>query len=322
MKQFLAINHHENACVGSQKFANHLINYLYNKMLANAGDVDIDKLIQFYLVYLTNWNEAYVNWRDSLNFQMSTTAEMELLDIELTDTKAPEWVVKIWSIYAQGTPKATALLPHARKPIITGSAIEKISGMNTLIKGIGTDLSLKLVKDDITAFVTNYTTKSQQHAAAMKTHKDLSKDQEALRLITTAAMLHCEGGLTEKYWQTPEKVDLYFDISAMRRRQSSTTKDDAYPVELLPSEIKLIGLDYTFKDIWEVANDGEKDACIFFGKTSTITVIPAIKFVIPAGGSLQIDLSTLDAEMRFAYAANLSAEDEGTMTIVLLTKPA
>jgi hypothetical protein len=318
MKQFLANNSHRSACKGSQKFANHLANYLYNKLLADTGDPEIAAIITFYLVYLNAWNESYVKWHNALNFQMSTTDQMEILDDILIKTKAPEWAGKIWGVYFQGTPKATALLPHGRKALITGSALDKIAGMNTLIAGIGTDSSLAAVKTDLETFVATYTSTSQQHQAAMKDYKELSKDQEQLRLTTTAAMLRCEGSLTEKYWETSEKVDLFFDISAMRRRQGESQPGAPLLIELLPSEIKLIDIDYTFKDIWEVTNNSDKDACVFFGKTSTITTIPDIKFVIPAGGSLQIDLSTLADDMRFAYAANLSNEDEGELEFVVL----
>lgn len=318
MKQLLAINRHNNACKGSQKFANHLINYLYNKLLANAGETDIDDIIAFYIIYLQDWNENYVKWRDALNFQMSTTDQMEILDNTLIKTKAPEWIGKIWGVYAQGTPKATALLPHGRKAFTTGSAINRIAGMNTLITGIGTDASLAAVKTDITNFVTTYTGTSQQHQAAMKDLKDRSKNQEKLRLKTTSAMLRCEGSLTVKFWEDAEKVDLFYDISSMRQRHSKTNQNAPLSVPLLPREVKLINIDYTFKDIWEVYNNGDKDACVFFGRSSSIFDIPDNKIVIPAGESVQIDLSTLAYDMRFAYAANLSAEDDGELVFVLL----
>jgi hypothetical protein len=319
MKQMLAKNHHRNACRGNQKFANHLANYLYNKLLADTGDPEIASIITFYLVYLTAWNEGYVKWRNALNFQMSTTDEMEILDNTLIKTKAPEWVGKIWGVYAQGTPKATALLPHGRQAIITGSYQDKISGMNTLIQGIGTDSDLLAVKTDLQSFVGTYTTTFQQHEAAMKDYKDLAKDQELLRLQVTAAMLRCEGSLTEKYWESPEKVDLYFDISAMRRRQSESKPEDPLLIELLPSEIKLIDVDYNFEEILQFTNTGIKDACVFFGNTSTITEIPDNKTVISTGQTVKIDLSTLPHDMRFAYAANLSAEDAGELSMKVLT---
>jgi hypothetical protein len=120
MKNCFGVNHHANATIGSQKFANHLIDYLYNKLLANETDPEIAAIIAVYVVYVNNWNLAYAQWHDALNFQMSTTVEMEIWDENLIKTKAPEWAGKIWGVYAQGTPKATALLPHGRHDLITG----------------------------------------------------------------------------------------------------------------------------------------------------------------------------------------------------------
>jgi hypothetical protein len=320
MKQYLAINHHENVSRGSQKFANHLINYCYNKLLASDTDPQIAAIIAVYVVYVNNWNAAYAGWHDALNFQMSTTAEMEIWDENLIKTKAPEWAGKIWGVYPQGTPKATALLPHGRHALITGTPIDKASGINTLIDGIGADAALATVKSDLQLFVSDYTEAYQKQQAAIKALKEKSKDQEQLRLLTTGALLFCEGSLIAKFWQNSEKVDLFFDISSMRMRHEKAQPDEPILISLLPDEIKLIDLDYTFEDIWEVTNAKSKDACVFFGNTSTITEIPANKTVILAGQTVKVDLNTLTHEMRFAYAANLSAEDEGELSFKLLSK--
>jgi hypothetical protein len=317
MEQFLAHNSHETACRGSQKFANHLINYLHNKLLANQDDPEILLIITFYSLYLNGWNTAYSQWRAAINFEMSTTQEMNILDKNLIEEKAPEWQGKIYSVYYEGTSNATALFPHGRQALIAGKPEEKIAGMNTLINGIGNDADLQVVKADLQTFVNLYTIKSQQHQAAMKNWKDLSKDQERLRLLTTAAMHGCEGKLTGVYWQTPEKVDLFFDIAAMRRRNSHSAKDAPLLIKLLPSEIKLIDIDYTFNDIWEVTNNGIKEACVFFGNTSNIIEIPKKKTVIDPNMSVKINLSSLASDMRFAYAANLSKEDMGELSFTL-----
>jgi hypothetical protein len=236
----------------------------------------------------------------------------------LTKVKAPLWVGKIWGVYPQGTSRATALIPHGRQALITGTATEKISGMETLLAQIGTDPDLAALKTDVQNFLDIFRAASEHHSKAIIDLKELSRDQEHLRIKTTASMLRCQGSLILKYWEMPEKIDLFFDVSAMRNRQGEVAPNVPYLVSLHPSEIKLINLDYTFKDIWEVSNDGEKDACMFFGKTSTIVEIPDDRIVIPAGDSVQIDLSILDPEQRFAYAANLSSEDDGELLFVLL----
>jgi hypothetical protein len=318
MKQKFALNQHANACKGNQKFANHLINYCYNKLLANEVDPQIAAIIAVYVLYVKDWNEGYVKWHDALNYQMSTTDEMEALDFELINTKAPLWVGKIWGVYPQGTPKATALLPHQRKPLITGSYQDKISGMNTLITGIGTDADLAAVKTDLETFVANYTETFQKHQAALEAYGTRAKDQEQLRLKATGAMLFCEGSLIAKYWKDPLKVDLFFDVEEMRNHKGKPKPKAPIEVLLDKSEIKLIDIDYTFKNIWEVTNDGTEDGCVFFGNTPTIIAIPEYKYTIVAGETLKIDLSVLPHDQRFAYAGNLSAAVAGKLTIKII----
>jgi hypothetical protein len=119
------------------------------------------------------------------------------------------------------------------------------------------------VKADLQLFLTGYTAISQQHQAAIKNFKEKSQDQEKLRLLTTGAMLFCEGSLIVKFWLTPEKIDLFFDVSAMRLRHSKAEPSDPVIISLLPDEIKLIDLDYSFEDKWEVGNHKTKDAVYF-----------------------------------------------------------
>ncbi len=92
-------------------------------------------------------------------------------------------------------------------------------------------------------------------------------------------MLCCQGMLTAAFYQTPVKVDDYFDVSAMRQKNSKRNEQDIeYPVNLVPSELKLLDIRFVGNEIWLVTNTGEKDTVMFFGDTSTITVIPDDKF--------------------------------------------
>ena len=62
----------------------------------------------------------------------------------------------------------------------------------------------------------------------------------------------------------------------------------------------------------EATNLAEKDACLFFSDRDDLTEIPdTLKFIVTPELPVLIDLSTLPADKRFVYAANLSSEDEG-----------
>ena len=251
---------------------------------------------------------------------MSTTIDQNTLLDELTKVKAPAWVVDVWKIYPKGSAKAKALIPHDRQAFISGNVYDRIAGITTFIKGCGTDAALATVKIDATAFLTTLQDAVSAHDAAVGALKSISKDQEKLRIKTTDAMLGVEGGLTKKFFDDPEKVDTFFAISAMRRRYGKPSTDEGYPIFLQPNEIKLLDIKFKGTEVWEVSNVADHDACIFFSDVSTVTVIPPVKFVIPAGESLQIDLNTLRAEFRFAYAANLSDESDGELNIVQVVK--
>jgi hypothetical protein len=320
MEQMFGKNRHETACNGSQKFANHLANYAYNKLLAETGDPEIAAIITFYLVFITNWNKGYAEWHNYMNKSMEATEKMKLQTEELVKTKVPEWVGKIWGVYPQGTPKALALLPHDRKALISGTAQDKISGINTLVTGIGTDSQLQTLKTEMEAYSVSYAAMLSDQMKAQKRLSDASEDIEKLRLRTTAAMLCVEGRLVTKYYETPEMIDHFFDVSEMRLRRGKPKANEPIVVSLGHSEIKLINIDYNFRNFWEVTNNGTKDACVFFGNSSSITEIPPYKYLIAPDKTLKIDLSTLNLDMRFAYAGNPDATVDAVISILQVKK--
>ena len=317
MKQFLAINHHANACKGSQIFANHLINYTYFKLLANADEADFPAIIAFYKVFVENWNEGYIKWRSAFNASMGATRTIKNLNKELIGEKAPTWVGKIWGIYREGSVNAIKLIPHGRSDMIKGPYFSRLTGMNTLITAIGTDSLLADLKLDLQTFAARYDAGIKAQLKAQKLLADLSKEQEVLRLSTTSAMLGVEGKLTDKYFMTPERVDDFFDIAAMRRRNARSITEDGFQIMLLPVEIKLLQIRYDGTEIWKAENPGMCDICLFFSNNSDESEIPEVKYIVSAGQSITIDLKQIPSDQRFVYAANLSTEKDGTVIIYL-----
>jgi len=317
MKQFFAINHHANASKGSQLFANHLINFTYNRLLALGLDPDIALIIAFFDPYVDTWNTGYLGWHAAAHASMGATLAMNNLNDDLVKNKAPEWVGKIWGVYPEGSVKAQSLIPHARHELITGPNDIRKAGMGTLITGIGTDLALATVKTGMTNFLATYSAGITSQAAAVKLMGDLSKSQELLRLTTTEAMLKVESMLITKYFQTPENVDSFFDVAAMRRRNGKKITDDGYQFMLLPDEIKLLEARFTGKEKWLVEDTGTTDGCIFFSKSMEIGSIPEVKYEYTAGNSIIIDLSQVPIDQRFAFAANYSHTTDGEYRITL-----
>ena len=315
MEQYLAINHHDNVTKHNMRLGNHLFNYHNNKSLAKEGDTFFDGRITFFNPFLNDWNTGYTLWHASFYDEMEATAEINVLLDQLIGVKAPEWVFGVLAKYSEKSTRVRGLIPHKRKALITGTTLEKITAIDTFITGIGDDALLVDIKASAVAFVPLLRAALIKQDKAKEDLATFSSDQEILRVITCQAMLAEEGALIDHYFTDAKKVDLFFDISAMRKSQTKKEEDLGYNIELLPEEIKLLDLRFTGKEIWSVENKSTKDACLFFGITSNITTIPQIKFTISAGTTIQIDLSTLANTMRFAYAANLSSESNGALVV-------
>ncbi len=317
MKQYFAINRHDNLSKGSLLFGNHLFNYCYSKLIANDVDPEIAAMAAFLLVQLSDWNEGYAAWRAAALASMGATRSMKLLNKQLMTEKAPAWIVKIWSFYPEGSEKAVALIPHGRQDLITGPNLNHKVGMETLIAAIGSDTNLAALKTEMQTFVDSYVDAMLNQSKAQKLLKDLSKAQELLRVDTAEAMLCVEGSLIKKYYKTSNLVDDFFDVSAMRRRHGKKITDDGYQVFLLPDEIKLLETRFTGTEKWIAENLGTEPACLFFSKTMDASEIPQVKYEIPVGGSVPIDLSQVPSNERFVYAANLSSENDAQIKIRL-----
>ena len=316
MKQYFAINHHDNISKGSQRFAHHLINYHYNKLLVKSGNPKINEIIQYYQPFVNTWNNSFIFWRSAFNTEMGSTTALNNCIDALTHVKAPKWVINVYNIYPEGSEKAKVIFPHKRKALITGTVLERITAIKTFIKLIENDVNLSTTCTDAKDFLLLFEPIFQNHEKAKGKLTELSKNQEILRISTTTAMLTNEGSLITIYSATPNMVDLFFDVSAMRQRQSKKKNKSGSVIQLMPSELKLIDIRFIGNEIWKVTNKGEKDACLFFAASNDILTIPPEQFVIHPGDSMQIDLSTISADQRFAYVANLSNEDSGMLNIL------
>ena len=315
MEQYFGKNHHLNVTKDSQLLANHVCNYTMNELQAKLSDPDIADIITFYTDPLNKWNAGFVNWRSAFNLEMGTTVNQNKFIDQLTQTKAPLWVNTVLVAYPEGTDRARALIPHKREAFITGSVQQRITGIKTFIQVIGDDVTLAAIKDDAQHFLEQLNNSHVAHDGAKEALTECSKLQETLRLAVCAAMLGVEGRLITKYYQTPQMVDMFFDVSAMRRHPK-TVQAEGILVTLAPAEIKLLDIRFIGKEIYDFANKGAKDVCVFFADSSNVTTIPTNKFVIHTGTKLQIDLNTLKAEDRYAYAANMSTEDNGELNFI------
>jgi hypothetical protein len=316
MKSLFGINHHETVSRGSFRKMNGLQEKHHALLAEGAGDPEIDDMIAFFAPFHTDWQDSYIIWKSAFDTSQGATAELKTNFASLIKEKVPAWENKIYSFYPDGSDPAKAILPNKRGPFNKGRQFDRITAIKTLATNIGNDTNLATLKTQILAFHTQILASYEKKIAAKKKVGDASKNLEPLRIDIAQAMFANEGALMKKFYLHPEKVDQYFDVAAMRHHTKPTTEEGGYDIPLQPAEIKLLDVRFDGTETWECSNEGDHDVCVFFSDTDKATAIPATDiYKILTGDTLLIELKNVPSVKRYAYAANLSLEDEGEMNI-------
>jgi len=321
MSQYFGKNHHENVSRGNYKLMDQLQTIHWIMISRENPDPDILDMKNFFEPFHINWDDAYTEWRVANNASIGKTAEMNVFFDTLTFEKMPRWENKIYGVYPENSSRAKELLPKKRHPFISGPQNERLNALEILISLIGDDANLAALKTDITSFYDTILECWRENQGIKLNVALLSQDLEPLRIATAQAMLANEGALLKKFYTLPVLVDSYFDVHRMRRRVKKKADDNGYNVSLEPAEIKSLPLRFKGTETWSVTNEADHDACLFFCDQADMNAVPIFeKHLLKPGESQEIDLSTLTTLQRFAYAANLSPDNEGEISIAQILK--
>lgn len=316
MGPYFGINHHLNVTKENYRLMNTLDGKHFAKINSEAGDVDFDKMILDYTVPHNNWETGYYAWKIVADQSIGKTTAMDIMMDELVHTKIPQWFVKIYGVYPEHSAKADGLLPHKRTPYISGPDYDRIKALKTLCDNIGTDAGLATLKTEILAYYATILACFNTHTAAMKDVVTKSALIEPMRVALAKALFANEGALMIKFKDTPAVIDKYFDVKAMRQAYKKPTDQGGMDIPMEGGEIELLSLHFKGTEIWSATYTGDHQGCIFFSNRDDLTEIPATwKFILDADTPKEIDLSTLPANYRFVYVANLSPDDEGSINI-------
>ncbi len=316
MKPYFGINHHNNVTKGSFILMNTLDSFHFIQIKAMILEHFFQDLVEFYEPFHVAWTNGYGLYQSAFNMSQGQTEAMNLLFETLTNEKILDIENQIYAVYRENSPKAKALLPHKRTPFISGPQYDRITALNTLAVSIGTDADLADVKDFIIATKTELLNCYNLHVAAMKKINDTAKDLEPLRIATANALFADEGALMTHFKDNPEKIDLYFDVHSMRAANKKPNDDGGTSIALEPSQIKLLDIRFKGKETWSVSNMTEFAACLFFSDSDAVTTVPEVgTYSLDIDEPVIIDLRTIPSTYRFAYAANLDADNNGEINI-------
>ncbi|MBK7149593.1 MAG: hypothetical protein IPH78_12445 [Bacteroidetes bacterium] len=189
------------------------------KLTANEADADILAIKTAYLPLHTAFITANNQLDSKLGIYKGKTQTTEEMMEELGKVKINEWRGPVFAVFPEGTDNATAIFPRDRQPFQSGTYDERIEAVNTLSLTLATytaQPSLVALSASVQAY---YLTLSGARALQQSnegTVATLRTNLKAAHLLMCQGMYKNLGLLMAKYYQNPETVADYFDLTLLR----------------------------------------------------------------------------------------------------------
>lgn len=172
----------------------------------------------YHLIHLA-YSDAYAEWISFKKLQLGATqAFLDLLKL-LGNAKINAWDAAIAGVYAKGTPKYKALLANGHKPFQTGTQEDRIAAVFALIKGIGTDALLAVLKAEIVLAHKDLVEADTAQKAAITATANASIALETARVLMAEGQFSDLGLMMSQYVKSLLSIAPFFDLKAMRKGQ-------------------------------------------------------------------------------------------------------
>lgn len=189
------------------------------KLTANEADADILAIKTAYLPFHNAFITANNQLDSKLGIYKGKTQTTEEMMEELGKVRVNEWRGQVFAIFPEGTDNATAIFPRDRQPFQSGTYDERIEAVNALSLTLATyttQPALVTLSSTVQAY---YITLSGARALQQSnegTVATLRTNLKAAHLLMCQGMYKNLGLLMAKYYQAPENIADYFDLTLLR----------------------------------------------------------------------------------------------------------
>lgn len=271
------------------------------KLTANEGEPDIAAIKTAYLPFHTTFITAYNQLNSKLGIYHGATQSFEEFLEELGGEKINEWRGQVFAVFPEGTADALAIFPRDRQPFQQDTYDQIVENVKALSLTLATYTTKPTLVTLSTAVDAYYITISGARALQQTDEGSV----ETLRTNLKAAhKLMCDGLyknlglLMAKYYQTPEQVENYFDLSLLR-----TTVDEPVIASGTIEGEKVVSLSALDIDVepqpdtvFRLKNTSENPISLVFYSANTPTELPGAgpQFTVNAGQTIEKLFSDFD----------------------------
>ena len=189
------------------------------KLTANETDPDILAMKTDYLPLHTAFITANNQLDSKLGIYKGKTQTFEEMLEELSQVKINEWRGQVFAVFPEGTDNATAIFPRDRQPFQSGTYDERVEAVNALSLTLNT-YTLQPTLIALAASVQGYYLTLSSARALQQSNEGtvatLRTNLKAAHLLMCQGMYKNLGLLMAKYYQAPETITNYFDMTILR----------------------------------------------------------------------------------------------------------
>ena len=268
------------------------------KLTANEGDADIAAIKTAYLIVHNAFVTAYNQLNSKLGIYHGKTQTFEEMLEELGGEKINEWRGQVFAVFPEGTADALAIFPRDRQPFQQDTydqIVENVKALSLTLATYITKPTLVTLSATVDAYYITFSGARALQQTDEGSVDTLRSNLRAAHKLMCDGMYKDLGLLMAKYYQTPERVEDYYDLSLLR----TTGEDEPVIIEgdinggqvinvnqLFPEDIEP-GLDTIIK----IKNTSANPLNLVFYSANNPTDFPGPgagpQFTVASGASLE-----------------------------------
>ena len=285
------------------------------KLSAMKNEPDITRLYERFAPVYQSFSDTYAAWLSAKGLYKGETERVQNMLDELTSVKLKQWNIKIQSVYMEGTPDYTAILPGGRSAFIVGPKESRITELKGLRDRLSKYPDLEAVKKDVEAFMQMLEGSRNRQQESEQAVDRLSLQLEQARKDVAVMLYRNLGALMDKFGNDPKQILTFYEVEQVR---AGSQTDEEPVIGVIAPGVSVTVFDKGINDNTEffISNTG-KAALKFWTASSTGTAdIPAGIEIAP-GAEKTVTASEIGKPgCTMLLGMNLDAKIEGSYAVV------
>lgn len=296
----------------SYRLAVRISTYHIGALKSKQGDPVFDVMINTYQPFHDALITQYEKWKTASGSQQGNTLGVQQLFNLLSSTKIKKWDIAIQNEFDNTSNEYKSILPNKRAPFQNGSQTDRLTSVKALANAIKNIAALATVHADVQNFYDTLHDALEVQKGSLALTGTESDQVETARVNMCVAQYANLGALINRNASTPEYINQFFDLVAIRSGTQVIFTGDTKPLE----HENIFKHTFDIGDALLLKNEGIAALTFYLAiqktdapGTKTITVLP--------GNQINVAISDLGDiyTQKFLNVYNPDANSKGDWTV-------